>query len=118
MIVTLNSLDISPNINIGSGQFDLDPDEGRVAIGNSTCVTRRGDPSQPRVGISCRPSTGTFTTMWFYNGELLPSETGPILAPNQGSGEYTCVISNACGSLNETSTILGKDPFITITHFT
>ena len=99
-------IDISPNLDLGGGTFDIDPPEGQVAIGNSTCITRRGDPTATTTRISCIAFEGVFDTTWSRNGVRLP-ETSSILI-NQGPGVYTCIKSNPCGTISASTTILGK----------
>ncbi len=108
----LISIVLAPNIDKGlvSDLFDTDPPEGKVIVGNSTCSTRGGDPNGVTSRIQCLPDEGeglgVFDTAWFRNGILLP-QTSPIIT-NEGPGVYTCVVSNNCGSVNESTSILGK----------
>ena len=103
-------LGIAPTIDSGNGLFDLNPSEGRVKVGNSTCETRGGVANAELTKITCFPSEDTFdfTTVWYFNGERL-TETTNILT-NKGPGVYTCVLSlvDCVGTINATTVILGK----------
>ena len=109
-ICTLSfSVDVSPIINNGEGDFKLDPPNGTILIGDAACQNRRGDPSAELVHIHCDIKEGTKPlTTWKFNGQEQSAVTNNDIIMNFGPGTYTCVVSTAdCGSTEATTTIYG-----------
>ena len=63
--------------------------------------------------LNCSSSGGPDNMyQWFHEGSILPGETNPtltltnVMASNEGN--YICRVSNAAGSENSTTAIIGK----------